>query len=145
VRPALWFRIAGVILLLFAAGHTVGFLTFRPDTAEGLAVWNGMQQVHFSKGGATFSYGGFYMGFGLCITLFDVFLAWTSFYLGARWQSMAREAAAFAWALILLQIAGFVLAVRYFSIAPASLTLLLTAAFLLAAIAIPRALRQQAT
>jgi len=138
MKPALWFRIAGVLFILFAAGHTVGFLTFRPDTAEGLAVWNSMNNVHFSKGGATFSYGAFYLGFGLFITLFDLYLAWMSFYLASRWRSLPHEAAAFAWSLVLLQLAGFALSVRYFSLAPASLSLLLVASLLLAAVSIHR-------
>jgi hypothetical protein len=36
------FRIASVVFLLFALGHTVGFLSFKPPTAEGLAVRTAM-------------------------------------------------------------------------------------------------------
>ena len=73
------YRIAAVVFVLFAAGHTVGFLKFKPPTAEGLAVRDAMNTVQFQVGGKPFSYAGFYKGFGLSITvqlLFSAFLAW---------------------------------------------------------------------
>jgi len=36
------YRIASVLLVLFAAGHTFGFLKFKPSSAEGLAVRDAM-------------------------------------------------------------------------------------------------------
>lgn len=41
------YRIAAGVLLLFAVGHTLGFLTFRPASAEGLAVYDAMNSVRF--------------------------------------------------------------------------------------------------
>ena len=79
MRTSLLFRIAAVLLLFFALGHTVGFLRFRPPTAEGVAVLDAMNNVHFRVGNATSSYGGFYVGFGLFVTaylLFSAVLAW---------------------------------------------------------------------
>src|SRR5271165_4000097 len=73
------YRIAAVLLVLFAAGHTIGFLSFKPPTAEGLAVRDAMMDVHFQVKSADLSYGGFYKGFGFFITvylLFSAFLAW---------------------------------------------------------------------
>jgi len=46
-----------VLFVLFAAGHTFGFLNFKPPTAEGLAVRDAMNNLHF---GADLSYGAFY-------------------------------------------------------------------------------------
>lgn len=67
------------ILLLFAIGHTIGFLTFKPPTAEGLAVRSAMSQVSFHFGRAVRSYADFYRGFGLSVTaylLFGALLTW---------------------------------------------------------------------
>lgn len=75
VKAATWFRITSVLLLLFAAGHTFGFLTFRPATAEGQAVWAAMNGVRFAAGHGTSSYRGFYVGFGLFVSSFYVFEA----------------------------------------------------------------------
>jgi hypothetical protein len=73
------FRIAAVVFLLFALGHTFGFLSFKPPTAEGLAVQKAMGDVVFKVGGSDLSYGAFYRGFGLSCTisiLFSAILCW---------------------------------------------------------------------
>lgn len=37
---SIWlYRTAAVLFVPFAAGHTFGFLSFRPPDAAGLAVW----------------------------------------------------------------------------------------------------------
>src|SRR5689334_13201037 len=61
-------RIAAVVLVVFAAGHTVGFIAFRPPSAEGLAVHQAMNSVQFEFDGAKHSYGAFYTGFGITVT-----------------------------------------------------------------------------
>jgi hypothetical protein len=86
MRAALWFRATAIALLLMAAGHTYGFLGFRPPTAEGLAVWTSMNQVRFAVGHSTYSYGGFYVGFGLFISAFYLFTAWLAWVVG-RWRN----------------------------------------------------------
>lgn len=51
MKAIMLYRIASVLLVLFAAGHTFGFLKFKPPTAEGLAVRDAMNNVHFQVGG----------------------------------------------------------------------------------------------
>lgn len=118
------FRIAAIVLVLFAVGHTVGFLTFRAATEEGRAVWQSMQAVHFSVGSSTFSYGGFYVGFGLCITLFYLFAAFVAWRLSAANSDAARQLMQpLGWALVTLQCAGAMLSWVYFGVAPLVLSL----------------------
>jgi hypothetical protein len=124
MKPATWFRIAFVAMLLFAAGHTFGFLTFRPATAEGQAVWAAMNGVRFSVGHATFSYGGFYVGFGLFVTAFLAFQAWLVWFLGKMAERAVAETRAIAWSLCALQVATVELSLRYFAAAPAVLSVL---------------------
>ena len=45
MRAGLFYRIAAVVSLLFAVGHTVGFLTFRPKAAAGQAAMRAMAVV----------------------------------------------------------------------------------------------------
>jgi hypothetical protein len=129
-----------VFLLLFAAGHTFGFLAFRPSTTEGRAVWLAMNSVRFAEGHSTFSYGGFYTGFGLTITAFQLFAAWLAWLLGsmAR-QSAARQSAAavrpIAWGMFALQIVGIGLSLKYFSAGPAVLSALAAVCLAIAATA----------
>jgi hypothetical protein len=56
------YRIAAVLFVLFAVGHTYGFLSLRAPSAEGRAVFDAMNMVHFQVRGASYSYGAFYRG-----------------------------------------------------------------------------------
>lgn len=79
---ATWlYRIAAILLLLFAAGHTIGFLKFVPPTPEGQAVLDAMNNVHLQPG-AAYTYGGFYRGFGLFATVYFLFAAFVAWHLG---------------------------------------------------------------
>ena len=113
MRPSLFHRIAAVVNLLFAIGHTAGFLTFRPKSAEGQAAIKAMAVV-FSEDGTRFSYDGFYTGFGLSCTLAMLLIAIWSWWLGNLARTMPRATIAPGAALMAYQIGGLVLAVLYF-------------------------------
>ncbi|HEX4064550.1 MAG TPA: hypothetical protein VHZ09_00895 [Acidobacteriaceae bacterium] len=119
MKAMLWFRISAVVLVLFAAGHTVGFLTFRPPTAEGLAVWNAMNNVRFTVNGSTFTYGHFYKAFGLSITASDLLGAWLAWVLGSMAQRGAAGVRIIAWAMVVWQAVGIVLAATLIAAKPA--------------------------
>jgi hypothetical protein len=110
------YRIAAAVFILFAAGHTFGSLSCRPPTVEGRAVWDAMNHVRFTQGNETFSYAGFYTGFGLSISLtmlFEAFLAW---------HLSRHPQPALAWAFFALQIANIPLSLIYFATVPAIFT-----------------------
>jgi hypothetical protein len=46
------YRTASVVFLLFAAGHTFGFLSFTPPTAEGIAVRDDRRSTHAAASSA---------------------------------------------------------------------------------------------
>jgi hypothetical protein len=124
--PTLWFRISAVILVLFAAGHTFGFLSFRPPTEQGMGVREAMNNVHFEVSGKIFSYGGFYRGFGLSATVGMLFEAFVCWFLGGLARRSPREVRAIGWALVVQQIAGMVLSLLYFGIPPILFSAVLT-------------------
>jgi hypothetical protein len=126
MKATILFRITACIFVLFAVGHTFGFLSFKAPTPEGRAVEQAMESVHFEADGKSFSYGGFYRGFGLSATasmLFEAFLAWQ---LGTMARRGSREVTAIGWAFFLWQIFGLVLAWLYFGIPPLILASLVT-------------------
>ena len=121
------FRITAVVFVIFAAGHTYGFLNFKPPTQEALAVRDAMDRVHFEVGGKLFSYGGFYRGFGLTATaamLFEAFLAW---HLGSMASRGAAGLKTLGWAFFAWQIPGLILSLLYFGIPPTVLSALAAA------------------
>ena len=121
------FRIASVVFLLFAVGHTFGFLSFKPPTAEGLAVRTAMSDVVFKVGGSTFSYGEFYRGFGLSCTVSMLFSAILCWQLGALATVHPQAIAGVAWSFFGVQVVGVVLSVKYFGLPPAIFSAALTA------------------
>jgi hypothetical protein len=126
-RATILFRITAVAFVLFAAGHTFGFLSFKAPTQEAQIVFQSMNSVHFEADGKIFSYGGWYRGFGLSATasmLFEAFFAW---YLGGMAKKGAPEVKALGWAFFLWQLPGVALAWIYFGVPPMVLSVLVAA------------------
>jgi hypothetical protein len=103
------YRIAAVLFLLFAVGHTLGFLSFKPPTAEALAVRDAMNTVHFEVGRTSFSYGGFYVGFGLNATVYLIFSAFLAWHLGNIAGARPAAIGTLGWIFFATQIAGLAL------------------------------------
>jgi hypothetical protein len=119
MNATLLYRIAAVLLILFALGHTLGFLSFKPPTAEGLAVREAMNNVAFEFRGAKYTYGNFYKGFGLMITAYLVFSAFLSWHLGGLASAQPRSVGMLGWAFVVVQSTCLALSVAYFFLLPA--------------------------
>ena len=126
MTSTIWFRAAAVLLLIFALGHTVGFLRFVPPSTEGRAVLDAMRSVHFSVGRSSFSYGGFYVGFGLYVTAYLLFSAVLAWQLGGFVTTAPAVVRPIGALLVFVQIVGLVLSWMYFSAAPAAFSALVT-------------------
>ena len=122
MSATLLYRIAAVLLVLFAVGHTVGFLGFKPASADGLAVRDAMRTVQFEFKGASYSYGNFYLGFGLTITAYLLFSAFLAWHLGSVAATSPQSIGALAWAFAALQLACVGLSIAYFFLLPALLS-----------------------
>jgi hypothetical protein len=121
------YRIAAVLFIVFAAGHTAGFLRFRPPTTEAAAVRDAMKTVHFQVGGSSFTYGGFYTGFGLFATLYLVFAAYLAWHLGALAATNPQAIGALAWVFVAVQVVSVGLSWIYFAPLPAIISALVAA------------------
>jgi hypothetical protein len=78
VRRKALYRTAAVLLVLFAAGHQMGFRRVDPSWGVGQVVTL-MQSTRFTVQGFSRSYWDFFSGFGLFSTVFLLFsamLAW---------------------------------------------------------------------
>ena len=113
------YRVASVLLVLFAAGHTFGFLKFKAPTPEGRAVFESMNSVYFQAGGSSFSYGGFYQGFGLYTTLYLLFAAFLAWHLGTMVRNSPSAIGALGWVFCAVQVVSLILSWKYFSAPPA--------------------------
>ncbi len=132
MSPALLYRIASVLLVLFAAGHTLGFR--RVDPRWGIdATIGALKATQFQVQGFTRSYWGFYTGFGLFVTVLLVFVGILAWQLGALPKDTLRSLRVVTWALALSFVAVTLLSWRYFFIAPLVFSSVIAACLLLAA------------
>ena len=113
-KAAVLYRVASVIFILFAIGHTAGFLRFKAPSMEGQAVWDSMRNVHFPLGGNSRSYAEFYVGFGLFATLYLLFAAYLAWYLGGLARSNPPAIGALGWMFFAVQIVSLILSWKYF-------------------------------
>ncbi len=111
MRAPLLFRIAALLFVLFALAHTAGFLSFRPRTPEGLAVWHAMETVPIA--GAR-TYRGFYVGFGLFVSAAMLLAAGLCWWLGGLARTSPRATLPPAIMLALFQTGGLVLTFAFF-------------------------------
>jgi hypothetical protein len=137
-NPVLWFRITAVLMLLFAIGHTLGFLAFRPSAAGGQAVWASMNDVHFKEGRAIFTYGDFYRGFGLSLSVFQLFFAWLAWTLASMARRQVVGVRAITWGMFGVMLAEIALALKYFSIPQVSFSVMGAFCVAMAAISVPQ-------
>jgi len=140
MRPTLLLRIATVVNLLFAVGHTVGFLSFRPVSPEGQAARHALAAV-FTEDGSQFSYMGFYKGFGLVCTFAMLLIAGWSWWLGELARSAPRMTVPPLVMLLLYTLAGLVLAAFFFPVPAVIFSALLPILYGLALVGAIRASR----
>lgn len=110
------YRISALVFLLFALGHTVGFLTFRPATADALAVLDGMERVHFAFGGSPATWSEHYRGFGLIVSTYFLLAACLAWRLASATVAEAGLARTVAWILTVFQLPNIVLCLHYFGL-----------------------------
>src|SRR5260370_26762942 len=134
MKASMFYRIAAVLLLLFAAGHTSGFPWSDPQWGVDLG---SMRSTHFDILGSSRTYWDFYVGFGLSVSgllLLAVVLAWQLGGLPAATLALMRGT---AWTFALCFAAITVVSWRYLFVVPVvfsiEITLCLTAAAWLSA------------
>jgi hypothetical protein len=82
MKASLWYRIAAVLLLLFAVAHTLSFRETDPGWGVD-AVLGSMRSVHFAVQGFTRTYWDFFEAAGFTVGWFYVFAALLAWQLGS--------------------------------------------------------------
>lgn len=124
MTATLLYRIAAVIFIVFAAGHTIGFLKFKPPNAEGVAVMEAMNNVRLAVGSGKRTYTDFYRGFGLFCTAYLLFSAYIAWYLGGLAKNSPQAIGTLGWIFFALQLASIALSWIYFLPPPVILSTL---------------------
>jgi hypothetical protein len=132
LKASLLYRIASVLLLLFAAGHTVGFLQIDPQWGVDSLIAS-MRSIHFDVLGSNRTYWEFYIGFGFFVTVFLVFSAVLTWQLGGLPAGTLALMRGTAWALAICFGAVAILSVRYFFVIPIAFSIVIFLCLLAAA------------
>jgi hypothetical protein len=75
MKPTLALRIASVLTFIHAVLHTVGGVFGKPSPGPSQIAFSAMEANHFLVMGLTRSYSMFYLGLGLCVSIFLTFEA----------------------------------------------------------------------
>lgn len=132
MRASLFYRIAAVLLMLFAAGHTFGFRQNNPEWGAD-AVLALMRSVHFDALGFNRTYWDFFSAFGFFLSVFLVFtgaLAWQLSRLPAETLVRVRG---IAWNLVVCFVAITALSCRFAFTIPIVFSAVITVCLIAAA------------
>ena len=131
MKASLLYRIAAVLLLLFAVGHTLGFN--EPDPKWGVDVLlASMRSIHFDVLGFNRSYWDFFVAAGYSVGVFYLFAAILAWQMGGLPAAVLAPMRVTAWAFALCFAAITVVSWRFLFVIPIAfssmITLCLTAA-----------------
>ena len=125
MKASVFYRIAAVLLVLFAVGHTVGFRQSDPKWGVD-ALLGSMRSIHFDAQGFTRTYWDFFTAFGLFFSVFLVFAAVLAWLLGGLPPETLARVRSIAWALAICFVAVTALSWRYVFTTPIVFSILVT-------------------
>jgi hypothetical protein len=132
MKASLFYRIAAVLLLLFAAGHTLGFR--QSDPSWGVETLLGsMRSIHFDLQGFSRTYWDFFTAFGLFFSVFLLFAAVLAWVLAGLPAETLVRVRSIAWALAISFVAVTALSWRYAFTTPIVFSVLITVCLIAAA------------
>jgi len=126
------YRIASVLLLLFAIGHTLGFRQTNPARGVGSLI-DSMRSIHFDAQGFSRTYWDFFSAFGLFFSVFLLFAAVLAWQLGGLPAEIFARMRRTAWALAISFTAVTALSFRYAFTTPIVLSTIITLCLIAAA------------
>ena len=136
MKASMFYRIAAVLLLLFAAGHTLGFRQSDPQWGVD-ALLGSMRSIHFDVQGFNRTYWDLFQAAGFSFGVFYLFAAILAWQLGGLPAATLALMRVTTWAFALCFAAITVVSLRYLFIIPivfsAVITVCLTAAAWLSA------------
>lgn len=131
MKPSVWYRIAAVLLLLFAVGHTLGFRQSDPSWGVD-PVLGAMRSIHFDVQGFRRTYWELFEAAGFSMGVFFLFSAILAWQLGGLGSQTLARMRGIGWAFALCFAAITVVSWRFlFALPiafPGAITLCLTAA-----------------
>src|SRR6476469_5616446 len=125
MKASVLYRIAAVLLLLFAGGHTLGFR--QSDPLWGVdALLSSMRSIHFDVQGFNRTYWDLFVAAGFSVGVFYLFAAILAWQLGGLPVATLALMRGTAWAFALSFAAITVVSWRYLFIIPIAFSVVIT-------------------
>ena len=124
MRASLYFRMAAILIALFAVGHTMGFRQTDPRWGLDSTIAS-MKTIRFVTQGFNRSYWDFFVGFGLFVSLFLILAAVVAWQMGSLPAPTLASMRVVAWALTVCFGIVTLLSWRYFFLVPVVFSLLI--------------------
>ena len=132
MKASLFYRIAAVLLVLFAVAHTLGFSQSDPAWHVGPLLAS-MQSVRFDVLGSSRTYWDFFVAAGFTVGALYLFAAVLAWQLGSVPAEARSSMLVTAWGFVLCFAGVTVLSLRYLFIMPVIFSLTITACLTAAA------------
>jgi hypothetical protein len=137
MKASLFYRIAAVLLVLFATAHTLGFRQADPRWGVD-ALLGSMRSIHFDIQGFNRTYWDFFVASGFSVGVFYLFTAILAWQLGGLPPATLALIPGIRWALAVCFAAITVLSWRYLFILPMAFSIVITTCLTAAAWLPPR-------
>src|ERR1700746_218971 len=125
MKASIFYRIAAVLLLLFAAGHTLGFRQSDPRWGVD-ALLGSMRSIHFEVQGFNRTYWDLFLAAGFSVGVFYLFAAVLAWQLGGLPAATLALMRGTAWGFALCFAAITVVSWRYLFILPIAFSIVIT-------------------
>jgi len=132
MKASLFYRIASILLFLFAVGHTLGFRQVDPKWKIDSLIQS-MQSIHFQADGNDRTYWDFFVGFGLFVTALMLLASVVTWQLGSLSAETLAGLRMTAWGFVVCFAFVSYLSWRYFFLIPVIFSLLILLCLTLAA------------
>lgn len=125
MKASVFYRIAAVLLLLFAAGHTLGFRQSDPQWGVD-ALLGSMRSIHFDVQGFSRTYWDLFVAAGLSVGVFYLFAAILAWQLGRLPAPTLAQMHVISWAFALCFAAITAVSWKYLFILPIAFSIVIT-------------------
>jgi hypothetical protein len=132
MKASLFYRIAAVLLLFLAVGHTLGFRQSDPNWGVDTLL-SSMRSIHFDVQGFSRTYWDLFVAAGLSVGVFYLFAATLAWQLGGLPAETLALMRGTAWAFAVCFAAITVVSWRYLFILPIVFSMVITVCLIAAA------------
>jgi hypothetical protein len=132
MKASMYYRVAAVFLLLFAAGHTLGFRQSDPKWGVD-ALLGSMRSIHFEVQGFNRTYWDLFVAAGLSVGVFYLFSAILAWQLGGLPAETLARTRVITWSFALCFAAITVVSWRYLFTLPILFSIVIAACLISAA------------